>query len=164
MKAIYLTGFMGAGKTTIGKALSQALSIKGIDTDQYIEKKYGETIASIFAEQGEEAFRKYETEVLYDLPVENILITTGGGIILKEENRRFMKENGTVIYLHCDPEEILRRVADDESRPLLIGDKEKQIKERLEARIAYYLEADHVIDTTALTVDQVVKKIIDYID
>jgi shikimate kinase len=164
MKAIYLTGFMGAGKTTIGKALSDALSIEVIDTDQFIEKKYGETITSIFTEQGEEMFRKYETEALQALPVENIIITTGGGIILKQENRRYMKDCGKVIYLHCDPEEILRRVAHDDSRPLLIGDKEKQIKERLEARISYYLEANHVIDTTALTVDQVVKEIVRYID
>ncbi|MGQ0415199.1 shikimate kinase, partial [Bacillus sp. HC-TM] len=91
MKSIYITGYMGAGKTTIGKALSKELHMDVIDTDQKIEEKQEKAIRDIFAEEGEMAFREYESEMLRALPVHNVIITTGGGIIERAENRKWMK-------------------------------------------------------------------------
>ena len=101
MRAIYLTGFMGSGKTTIAEKLSKALDMPAIDTDQHIMKATGKSIPDIFANEGEAAFRQYETESLEALPTENVIISTGGGIVLKERNRRFMeaKWNGDLFTL-----------------------------------------------------------------
>ena len=81
MKSIYITGYMGAGKTTIGKALSQELQMDVVDTDQKIEEKQAKAIRDIFAEEGETAFREYESEMLRALPVHNVIITTGGELL-----------------------------------------------------------------------------------
>ncbi len=118
MRAIYITGYMGAGKTTIGKALSKELGIDVIDTDQKIEEKQGRVIRDIFAKEGERSFRQYESEMLCSLPTKDVIITTGGGIVERIENREWMKENGTVVYLYCDPYVIADRSHEDITRPL----------------------------------------------
>ena len=110
MKALYIVGFMGSGKTTVGAELTRRLNVPVVDTDHYIEEQTGRTIADIFEKEGEEKFRLFETAVLEQLPTNNIVITTGGGLFMKEENRQWMKANGTVIYLHCDLEEIWSRL------------------------------------------------------
>jgi shikimate kinase len=161
MKAIFLTGFMGAGKTSVGRQLAERLAIPVVDTDQLIEQKIGKSINEIFAEEGEAAFRKYEREILKTLQLENVIITTGGGMVIQKENRDLMKENGVVIYLHCEPEEILRRLASDETRPLLKQqNKQEQIKRLWAERLPYYQEAHFLINTTNKTITEIVDDIV----
>ncbi len=161
MKAIYLTGFMGAGKTTIGKALGEKLKLPVYDSDERIAEIEKRTITEIFKMEGENYFREVESNVLRSLPTENAIITTGGGIILKKANRAFMKKNGIVFFLYCTPEVIYERLKDDDSRPLLAGDKMREIKSRLQSRLPLYREADYTIDTTDLTIEETVGKIIE---
>jgi shikimate kinase len=161
MKVIFLTGFMGAGKTSVGRQLAERLGVSVVDTDEMIEQKVGKSINEIFAEEGEAVFRKYERELLQTLPLENIVITTGGGMVIQKENRDWMKQHGIVIYLHCEPEEILRRLASDETRPLLKQrNKQEQIKRLLTERLPYYQEAHFTINTTNKTIPEIVDDIV----
>ncbi|MDP4162829.1 MAG: shikimate kinase [Bacillota bacterium] len=150
MKTIFLIGFMGAGKTTVGQELALRMKRKFVDTDKEIIKQVRKEIAEIFAEEGEESFRLLETQLLKKMtPHLNAVVATGGGIILREENRLWMKENGFVFFLDTNPEEIKKRLEFDESRPLLKGDKEKNIKEMMAKRHSFYESTSHyVIDTT----------------
>ncbi|MFD0767982.1 shikimate kinase [Bacillus sp. CGMCC 1.60114] len=159
MRALYITGFMGAGKTTIGKALSSVLHIPVIDTDQRIEEKMKKIIRDIFSEEGEDVFRKYESEVLQSLPTNDYIITTGGGIVEKAENRQWMKEHGTVIYLYCDPYVIAKRIAGDRTRPLFQKENIPSFIEKFEKRQAYYEEATLKIDTTNKSIETIVQEI-----
>lgn len=160
MKAIYLTGFMGSGKTTVAEALSNALGLRAVDTDEHVTKMRGKSIPTIFEEEGEEAFRAYEAASLEDLPTEDIIISTGGGIVLSEKNRFFMKQNGTMIYLHCEPEEILKRLEGDTSRPLLAGDnKQQKVKAIFAERLPFYHEAEFEIETTHRSMEEIVTEI-----
>lgn len=164
MKAIYLTGFMGAGKTTIGRALGKVMELDVIDTDQFIEEKVGKTIQQIFDEDGEAVFREYENTYLKKLPLENVIITTGGGIILQKDNQTWMKDHGTIVYLHCDMGEIFKRLKDDTSRPLLTGDKQAKIQEIFSQRQPLYHEADVRIDTTNKQIDDIINEIVNRVD
>jgi len=163
LKSIYLTGFMGAGKTTVGKALGEKLNLPVYDSDEIIIKKERRSIEKIFQENGEAYFRDLETEILRSLPTQNAIITTGGGIVLKKENRDFMKEHGIVIFLYCSPEMIFERLKDDSTRPLLQGNKMKEIETRLKKRLPLYKEAEYMIDTTHLTVGEAVENIIRFL-
>ncbi len=118
MKTVYLIGFMGSGKSTIGEMLSNMLCLPHIDTDHMVEEVYEQTIASIFQNYGEETFRLYESEVLKKTSQQNHIISTGGGIVEKKENTHYMKDTGCVIYLKTSFEEIAKRLEDDQSRPL----------------------------------------------
>ncbi|MFN7251175.1 MAG: shikimate kinase [Anaerobacillus sp.] len=157
---IFLTGFMGAGKTTVGKFLSNCLNIAVIDTDYYIETVKEKKISGIFQEEGEARFREYESEALQEICKQSPkIITTGGGIVLSVKNRELMKRKGKVFFLYCDLEETMRRLAMDDSRPLFKADLE-QNKRRFEDRLPLYLEADFVIETTNKTVEQIIQEII----
>lgn len=160
MKAIYLTGFMGSGKTTVAEALSKELGVPAIDTDEHITKMQNKTISAIFEEEGEKAFRAYETASLENLPCENIIISTGGGIVLNEKNRSYMKQKGTLIYLHCEPDEIVKRLEDDTTRPILAGgNKQNKVKTIFAKRLPLYREAEYEIETTNRTVKDIVADI-----
>lgn len=161
-KRVYLTGFMGAGKTTVGRALAEQLCVPMIDTDSYIEEKVGKPIKQIFAEEGEEAFRRYEREFLRTLPPDKLIVTTGGGMVIQPENREWMKQTGTVIYLHCEFAEIMRRLADDDTRPLF-SNKQAEFQRLWEQRLPYYSEAHIVIDTTGKRVEEIVQEIMEWI-
>lgn len=150
---------MGAGKTTIGKALSSVLHIPVIDTDQRIEEKTKKIIRDIFSEEGEDVFRKYESEVLQLLPTKDCIITTGGGIVEKAENRQWMKEHGTLIYLYCDPYVIAERIAGDTTRPLFQKENIPSFIEKFEKRQAYYEEAVLKIETTNKSIETIVQEI-----
>lgn len=161
MKSIYLTGFMGAGKTTIGKALGEYLEMPVFDTDEEIEKNEKLTISEIFEQQGEGHFRASEAKILGVLPVEDAVITTGGGLVCREENTRFIKEHGIVIFLYAREEEIVKRLELDESRPLLKGDKLEKIAALYKERLPIYKQAaDYTIDTTGKEISEVVKEIV----
>ena len=159
MKSIYITGYMGAGKTTIGKALSKELDIAVVDTDQKIEEKQGKLIRDIFAEEGENIFRQYESEMLRSLSTSNMIITTGGGIVERAENRQWMKENGTVVYLYCDPYVIAERLREDITRPLFQKENIEAFVKKFENRRAYYEEADIHIDTTNKSVEEIMEEL-----
>lgn len=165
MKNIILMGFMGAGKTTIGKKLSKALNWEFIDTDAYIEEEQGRKISDIFAEDGEMAFRDMETDLLKRLQngENQFVLSIGGGMPVREENRALLRNLGTVVYLKTSKEEIIRRVSGDKNRPLLQGgDLEEKVTNLMNARECIYIETAHVeIVTDGKTPEQVVKEIQD---
>lgn len=163
MKNIVLTGFMGSGKTTVGKIIAETLNIDFIDTDSEIIKKLNLPIDEIFKRFGEEKFREVETEVTYELSqVENAVISTGGGIVLKKENIENLRKNGIIYYLHASPDIIFQRLSKDNTRPLLQNnDKLKTIIRLLNIRIPYYKNCDYEINTDNLVPEQIAKKIIE---
>ena len=165
MKNIILMGFMGAGKTTIGKKLSKALNWEFIDTDAYIEEEQGRKISDIFAEDGEMAFRDMETDLLKRLQngENQFVLSIGGGMPVREENRALLRNLGMVVYLKTSKEEIIRRVSGDKNRPLLQGgDLEEKVTNLMNARECIYIETAHVeIVTDGKTPEQVVKEIQD---
>lgn len=163
MKTIFLTGFMGAGKTTVGKQLGFRLGLPVFDTDEMIESIRQTTIQELFHKEGEAAFRHCETEVLQKLSWENVIITTGGGVILKKENREWMRRKGTVIYLHAEPETIVRRLQKDQTRPLVRQKSEEDILKLYDERLPYYLEADFVVQTKNKSVTQISEEIASYL-
>lgn len=140
---IYLIGFMGTGKTTVAKALHRKLGFQMADTDAWIERKVGMKISDIFDKRGEEVFRDLETEMLKDISKEGErIVACGGGVALREENRRIMKEYGTVFLLTARPETILERVKHDHGRPLLKGKKNVgAIAGLMEERRSFYEQA-----------------------
>lgn len=158
---IILTGFMGTGKSTIGKNIAARLGWSFIDTDVLIEEDIGMTIATIFAERGEHYFRTLEREIIARVchGTEQV-IATGGGVMTNEENVRILKENGTIICLMAQPEVIWSRVQGNSDRPLLQGEKPlERIRELLATRAEAYEKADFTIDTSQLNVDEVVETI-----
>ena len=115
---IILIGMMGAGKTTIGKSLANHLDKTFIDSDHEIQKRTGVKIPIIFEIEGEAGFRKRETDMLRELlKIDNIVLATGGGIIINEENRKLIKEKGTIIYLRATVNDLLHRTRHDKNRP-----------------------------------------------
>lgn len=159
-KPLILIGFMGTGKTTVGKALADRLKLPLVDTDQEIEKKAGKRISELFQEFGEEGFRDLESQVLRQvLAGEPGVVTTGGGIVLRSENVRMMKESGWVVALHASEEEILRRLTGNTDRPLLQGNIRQRVSRLLEERRGLYDFAHVQVDTTGLTVAEVVDRI-----
>ena len=147
MKSIVLMGFMGAGKTTIGKKLAKALECEFIDTDEWIEKEKGRKISDIFAEDGEAVFRDMETDLLKRLQgsEEKFVLSIGGGMPVREENRALLRNLGIVIYLKTSKEEITRRVSGNKNHPLLQGgDLEEKVTNLMNAREQIYVETAHV--------------------
>lgn len=159
---ILLTGFMGAGKTTVGKKLAKRLGYFFIDTDSEIEKEQGCSITEIFKYGGEECFRDLETDILQKLQTkQNLVIATGGGMVLRNENRSLMQSLGTRVYLKVELQELMRRLKKDKKRPLLQKSKpEEHILEMLQQRKSIYEEAECIIDTTDLSPHQMVTEII----
>ena len=159
---ILLTGFMGAGKTIVGKKLAKRLRYFFIDTDREIEKEQGCSITEIFKYGGEECFRDLETDILQKLQTkQNLVIATGGGMVLRNENRSLMQSLGTRVYLKVELQELMRRLEKDKKRPLLQKSKpEEHILEMLQQRKSIYEEAECIIDTTDLSPHQMVTEII----
>ncbi|MFC5652164.1 shikimate kinase [Paenibacillus solisilvae] len=162
---IVLVGFMGTGKSTIGELLAKRLGCDVIGIDEEIERRAGKRIPEIFASKGETAFREGETEALRDALQSNHrrVISTGGGAVLAERNRELMITHGLVIALKADAEQIIARVSKDSSRPLLQGDVSERVHKLLEDRKYAYDFAHKTIDTTQLSVDDVVDQIWNYI-
>ena len=159
---ILLIGFMGAGKTTVGKKLSKRLGYFFIDTDCEIEEEQGCTISEIFKYGGEICFRDLETNMLQQLQSkQNLVIATGGGMVMRQENRNLMQNLGTRVYLKVGLEELIRRLKKDKKRPLLQEARPiERITEMLEQRKSIYEEAECIVDTTDLSPQQMVSEII----
>lgn len=161
MKAIFLIGFMGAGKTTVGRELSEQISFPVVDTDEEIIKRANMTINDIFATKGETAFRKLESKILREMKTTNNIVTTGGGIILNEKNRNWLRSNGIVVFLYCDPSEIIHRLKGDKTRPLLQDGKEATLYKLYEERLHLYKKTAHLtIDTTNKSIPEIAKEIL----
>ena len=166
MKNIVLTGFMGAGKNVIGKKLAQELGLKFVNTDDIIEKKEGITISEIFEKFGEKHFRKLEKKVVKKVAQgKDQVISTGGGVVLDQENISNLRKNGVIICLWASPEMIRERTEKEIHRPLLERvNREKRIKELLDSRKPFYEKsADYIVDTSHLSVKEVVEKILKYL-
>jgi shikimate dehydrogenase len=162
---IILEGFMGSGKTTVSEALADRLDLELMDTDAAIEESEKRSISSIFENEGEETFRDMETELLKMIVndhLRNMVISLGGGLPLREENRRLLKEAGKVVYLKASPETVYERVKGDTTRPLLKSDDPMaRIKELQAARSELYEAAsDITIDTDDKTPAEIVQEII----
>lgn len=163
MDNIILTGYMGCGKTTLGIRLSYHMRIPFLDTDKLIEKNESREISAIFAKDGEEAFRQMETQTLRTLLQDKTrkVISTGGGLPLREENRRLLKELGTVVWLKAEPETVYERVKGDTRRPLLqCEDPLARIREMTAERDPYYEDgADIVIQVDGKDFDTIIREI-----
>lgn len=162
MKNIYLVGFMATGKTHVGKELAKKKKWHFLDLDELIEFRQRRKISDIFAKDGEPYFRRVENKILKEVSKEKkFVVACGGGIVINPENIKIMKENGVIICLSASPEVILRRISTSGERPLLkVVDPKKQIELLLKLRAPYYALADKSIDTSKLSVTEVVNKIL----
>ena len=144
---IFLIGLMGAGKTTLGKKLAQDLQCQFYDSDHIIMDRTGVSIPTIFELEGEEGFRNRESAIIDELTQEHpIILATGGGAVLRPENRRFLHDRGTVIYLCATPDILLERTRTDKSRPLLqVADPYAKLQELLTIRDPLYRETAHFV-------------------
>ena len=150
LRRVFLVGPMGAGKTTIGKYLAQQLNLQFADSDTEIEARTGADIPWIFDVEGEEGFRVREQQAVAEMTLwDNVLLATGGGVIMRQENRQVLAARGFVIYLHATVDEQVRRTHRDRRRPLLQdGDPEEILGNLMVVRDPLYREiADHIIDT-----------------
>jgi shikimate kinase len=143
---ISLWGFMGAGKSTLAKALADSMELDWLDADQELEQREGRSIQEIFAQEGEAYFRQLETALLREL-VESgharpLILSTGGGMPMKEENRQLLKTFGLSVYLHVSFEDIRQRLAGDCTRPLWSDEQIEAMRQRYEERIPTYQLAD----------------------
>ena len=163
---IILIGFMGVGKTEVGKLLAEKLKMIYIDTDAIIENEQNMTINDIFAKKGEESFREMETRLLDRLSgIEGHVVSTGGGIILRPGNVKKMKSLGPLVLLWSDPDTVYNRVKGEGTRPLLnVADPKGKIKEILEFRAPIYKGiADLEVDTSRLSPEEASNKIVKFI-
>lgn len=153
---------MATGKTTVGKMLAEKLHWSYVDTDILIEQRTGLSIPAIFEQQGEPYFRDIESEVIQNVIKNNHqVISTGGGIVLREQNIIMMKSNGLVVSLTATPEVIFARTKSDDYRPLLrVENPQQRIRELLEYRAPFYAKADFTIDTSNLTPQAVVDSVL----
>ena len=156
---IFLVGPMGAGKTSVGRQLAKAMNCEFLDSDKEIENRTGVNIPTIFDIEGESGFRTREQQMIDELTQrDGIVLATGGGAILAEENREWLQQRGTVIYLSASVEQLFKRTRRDRNRPLLQTDNPKQrIEELLEIRDPLYRQtADLILDTDGHSVSWVV--------
>lgn len=164
---IFLVGLMGAGKTTVGRLLARRLRLRFYDSDREIERRCGVKIPVIFEIEGEAGFRAREQQVIADLAgLQGIVLATGGGAVLAEDNRRRLAEGGTVIYLNARPEDLYERVRQDRNRPLLAsGDPLTRLRELHAQRDALYRAgADLVMDTGAQSVQVLARDLLDRLE
>ncbi|MDD3910421.1 MAG: shikimate kinase, partial [Proteiniphilum sp.] len=129
MNRIFIIGYMGSGKTTVGKRLARSLSLSFIDLDAFIENKYRKSVSDIFTEKGEEQFRKIENRALIEVAnIEDVVISTGGGTPCFFDNMDVMNKAGTTVYIQADPEELAARLlASKTVRPLIAGKPREEI-------------------------------------
>ena len=155
---LYLVGFMGTGKTTVGRAAAHKLGFKILDSDHEIERQQGKTIPEIFAQQGEPAFRAMEREFIErGHPAERTVIACGGGLVVQPGTLALLKSKGVVVCLHASVETILARTARHRNRPLLaVEDPETRVRTLYAAREPVYKQAGTVILTDARPLQDIV--------
>lgn len=175
---IFLTGFMGSGKSTVGPILANTIGYEFIDLDQRIEQKEGKKIGEIFATEGEKKFRNSERAMLREiLTSTSTVISLGGGTVTNDETLELIKKNGIMIYLKSDADHIFKRLRTKSDRPMLRDDQGNlldgndlmtKIQNLLDTRSPFYEQADIIISTDdkkiGYTIDELAKKISSYID
>jgi len=162
-KSIVLIGMMGAGKSSVGRALEWRTGLARLDTDEAVAKRFGISVAEIFEKHGEDTFRDAETEMLRNLtPDRPTIITTGGGIVLRPENVDLLRRLGTIVWLNGDEATLFERASRRNTRPLLQNDDPRAIFSELFRKRApiYKTAADFEIDTSNVTHDQVAETIL----
>ena len=165
MKNIVLAGFMGTGKTAVGRELARKLGMRLVELDEEIEKAEGMTINEVFSRFGEPCFRDRETEMVKKFAGhDNVVISTGGGVVLREENMKALRESGVIVCLKATPETILKRTSASGERPLLnVDDPLKKIRDLLDYRQPFYDKADIIIETDSLSpaeiADEIIRKV-----
>lgn len=159
---IVLLGFMGTGKTTVGRLIAERLGRPFVDLDDVIEERAGCAISDIFAREGEKGFRAREREVVRDLAAgRNHVLAAGGGVVLNPDNVRDLKAGGLLVCLLASPQTVLQRVSAQSHRPLLEdGEKAARIRSLLDARRALYEAIPFRIDTDTLTPPDVAERIL----
>ena len=156
MVRIFLTGYMGAGKTTLGKAFARELGLSFIDLDWYIESRFHKTIPQLFAERGEDGFRRVEQNMLHEVgEFENVVISTGGGTPCFFDNMDYMNVQGQTVFLDVDVETLFRRLrVATQQRPILRGKSEEELRVFIEKALAdrssYYTKARYRFDGSQL--------------
>ena len=174
MRRIILIGYMGAGKTTVGKALSKELGIIFYDLDWYIENRMRKSVSQIFAERGEEGFRKMEHNMLHEVAeFEDVIISCGGGTPCFFDNMDYLNQQGQVVYLKADPEVLYKHLMMAKvERPLIKGKSHDEllafIREQLEKREPFYTKARYTLDVSLMDnyekIQTSVAKIIELLD
>lgn len=163
---IFLIGFMGVGKSTVAGYLQRHYSVSLIEMDETLVEREGMSIPEIFAQKGEPYFRQAETDLLKEIQEGcNTIVSCGGGVAMRQENVDIMKSNGKIVLLTASPENILKRVKDDENRPLLKGRKTvKGIQELMDARRPFYeAAADCVVRTDTQSLRAICEEIFEKI-
>ena len=159
---IVLTGFMGTGKSVVGRRLAERLGLSFLDLDDLIVENAGLSLPEIFASEGEPGFRRREREQIARVAnCRNCVIATGGGALLDPENIRTLKTGAVLISLQATPEVILKRIKPESHRPLLqVSDRLVRIRQLLEQRASAYAQADLCVETTESSVEEVVDRIV----
>lgn len=165
-KNIYLIGFMGTGKSTVGRLVAEKLGMEFCDTDAMVEAKSGMTISEIFDEMDEEAFRSMETDVLKEITEKrNLVVSTGGGIVVTKGNMEIMRQAGSLITLMASPEQIFERIKDDKGRPLLqVESPLDEIKKLIFDRAPFYINTDYIVETTEMSPAEAAEEIIRFVE
>ena len=164
---IYLVGLMGAGKTTVGRLLARRLKLRFLDSDQEIERRCGVKIPLIFEIEGEAGFRGREAQAIAELTaLDGVVLATGGGAVLLDENRKRLAARGTVVYLRASPEELYKRVHYDRNRPLLAtGDPLARLRALYAERDSLYRGvADLVVDTGSQSVQALARELLEKLE
>jgi shikimate kinase len=167
---IYLTGFMGSGKSTIGPILANTLGWDFFDLDSLIEDKTEKKIRDIFEKEGESYFRKLETDTLKEISEsQNVIISLGGGTVANEENLEILKKTGKIIYLRVSLDTVYQRLKYKKDRPALTKSSSEslskeemtnRIKKLMDTRLKYYEQADYTVDTDNNSVGKTIDKIV----
>lgn len=160
MRKVYLVGFMGCGKSAIGRRLSYFLKMPYYDMDNEIVRQQGMSIPEIFEKFGEDHFRRLETEFLQNFRDEACIIATGGGVAMNEENRRIMRRTGLVFFLDATFEDIYMRIKDDKNRPIVQRSTKNDLEQLYHQRRKYYRLAGHI---RVLTEGRSIRQIVEYI-
>lgn len=167
-RSVILAGFMGTGKSTVGRLLARRLGFGFVDLDELIEKEAGMPIREIFSSSGEARFREFETLAVERLASGSLgsalVVSTGGGAVVRERNRSLLRSFGVLVCLKASPEEILKRVGNRPERPLLFGpDREEKLHSLLSERRSAYEDCDLEVDTTGLRPEDVAGMIQGYL-
>lgn len=165
MKNIYLVGFMGTGKSTVGKILANRMKLSFLDMDAELVNKAKMSITDIFRTKGEEHFRKLETKLLAEITKKKgLVVSTGGGVMISHENLAMMKASGHVITLAASPETVYERTKNDTSRPLLLGPEPlSEIQRLMFERAYYYIKGDTILDTTETPAEETADAIMEFV-
>lgn len=156
MIRIFLTGYMGAGKTTLGKAFARKLNLPFVDLDWYMEERFHKTVGELFVERGEAGFRELEKNMLHEVGAfEDVVISTGGGAPCFFDNMDFMNRNGKTVFLNVHPDVLFRRLrVAKQQRPILQGKQDDELKEfiirALEKRTPFYSQAQYIFNADEL--------------